>query len=331
MRNLSLMVLFISIIHWSCLEDFDLQFNQENDARMVVDGLITNEPGPYFVRLTYSSNTLNKEYNESEIWDHEKPVLDALVILSDDYGQVDTLLPIDTNGYIRDNSIGYYKLIFDSVNQEYDTLFLNHPIEYCHERGFYKTTSIIGIPNRTYKLSIYTGATEYVAYDYMAEVPDIDSLQVINEPGAEGKYDQAVPKVYFKEPKDQENYYLFQILDDIGEYHRFWIANRIWRYSVLADEYLEPYVNGLKVDDGISPDGIEFYPAYFTGQVVKISMSSISENAYNYFSCLAQQMETDGGAFKPAPASPPTNISNGGLGFFRASAVKYYQKDIIIN
>jgi len=58
-----------------------------------------------------------------------------------------------------------------------------------------------------------------------------------------------------------------------------------------------------------------------TGDSIHVTMSSLSSNAYNYYKNLIEQFENDGGAYKPTPASPPTNISNGGLGFFRASSV----------
>jgi hypothetical protein len=33
-----------------------------------------------------------------------------------------------------------------------------------------------------------------------------------------------------------------------------------------------------------------------------------------------EQFKQDSGVYKPTPASPPTNISNGGLGFFQTSS-----------
>jgi len=53
----------------------------------------------------------------------------------------------------------------------------------------------------------------------------------------------------------------------------------------------------------------------------RIRMYSITEEGYNYYKALIAQFKNDGGTYSPAPASPPTNIDNGGLGFFRASAV----------
>jgi hypothetical protein len=56
------------------------------------------------------------------------------------------------------------------------------------------------------------------------------------------------------------------------------------------------------------------------GEDEYIRMNSLSKNAYNFYNNLLGQFEQDGGAYKPTPSSPVTNISNNGLGFFRASA-----------
>ena len=64
----------------------------------------------------------------------------------------------------------------------------------------------------------------------------------------------------------------------------------------------------------VSEDG-NLYWDYF------IEMHSITKEAYDYYKALIQQFKTDGGGYSPSPASPPTNLDNGALGFFRASAV----------
>ena len=96
-------------------------------------------------------------------------------------------------------------------------------------------------------------------------------------------------------------YYLIQLIDE--ESSRVISAKFTWEFSILSDEYLEPYVNGLNVDDGASPEGYDFY-TYFYGDEIHITMSSLTQEAYNYYKNLLDQFENDGGAYKPAPASP---------------------------
>lgn len=93
-----------------------------------------------------------------------------------------------------------------------------------------------------------------------------------------------------------------------------------WDFSVLSDTFLEPYVSGLNVSLGANPRGIE-YPIYWEGASIYIGLSSLTKESYNYYKALLDQFDNNGGAYKPTPASPPGNISNGGLGLFRASAV----------
>ncbi len=101
--------------------------------------------------------------------------------------------------------------------------------------------------------------------------------------------------------------------------------SRVWPYSILSDEYLKEYVNGLDVCKGIAPDyWMNGYPYVSDGRLMDdyfIEMHSLTKEAYEYYKALIQQFRTDGGAYSPSPASPPTNLDNGALGFFRASAV----------
>ena len=321
MRNL-FYLLGSLVLALGCVEDYELELS-DAEARIVVEALITNEPGPYYVRLIYSRVGEFKPVDYHSI-DDEKPVLNASIIISDDHEQVDTLIPInlDLEGYIYEAGYGYIKLIYDNAGQVVDTVFLEDPEMFTHDRGYYKTTSLVGIPNRMYKLHIIADGADYYAQDYMMEVPEIDSLTYekrnsgySNPQGPEYYY---VPLLNFKEPQNEKNYYLIQFGNELQ--NRMYSTNRLWRFSILSDKYLEPYVNRLIVDDGASPDGIEFYRSLTYGHPIEVSISSLSPISYDYYDNLLKQFENDGGVYKPSPASPPTNITNGGLGFFRASA-----------
>ena len=98
-------------------------------------------------------------------------------------------------------------------------------------------------------------------------------------------------------------------------------AIRVWSFSILDDEYLPSYVNGLNIDDGISPVSFEdfYYPS--AGSMATIRLLSLSPRAYNFYKSVISQFENDGGAYTPSPTSPPSNLSGNALGFFRASAV----------
>lgn len=321
------MLVLISIYIYSCVEEFNLNIG-DFESRLVVEGVVTNKPGPYYIRLT-KSNTGAFIKPDNSYTDNAEPVMNALIIISDNVDQVDTLIPIDVNieeyQYGLDSLYVYYKFTYDSFGNIIDTIILPDRSEFRHDRGYYKTTHLAGIPERTYYLTIIAEDYEYHAAAYMPSIPQIDSIgyykNILEKDGSE----YYIPLLYFKEPQGVDNYYLIQLIDE--ESSRAVSAKFTWEFSILSDEYLKPYVNGLNVDDGVSPEGYDFY-TYFYGNEIHITMSSLTQEAYNYYKNLLDQFENDGGAYKPTPASPPTNISNGGLGFFRASAV--VEKKIII-
>lgn len=288
--------LFICIfLITGCVEEFDLKL-KDVEPRLVVEGLVSNQPGPYFVRLTKSipgglTSTDNNSYNQA---DNAEPVEDATVIISDDFNQIDTLKP--------------YKV--DIYGGDYDEIY---------NQGFYKTIRLKGIPGHTYYLEILIDGKEYQASAYMPPVPEIDSISYMKEVSEVKGNEYYVPLLYFKEPQGIENYYLIQLKEDL--WSRIFSSVQLWQFSILSDELLKPYVDGLNICRGATPRGIDFLTVYMEGDSIYLALSSLTKEDYNYYKALLEQFDSDGGAYKPTPASPPTNISNGGLGLFRASAV----------
>ena len=136
------------------------------------------------------------------------------------------------------------------------------------------------------------------------------------------KSDYYVPSLYFKDPQEnEENRYLVQLNEEenvkVG-YGGSW--NDLWEFAILSDKYFQPGKTGVSIDNGGGPRDWGWHN-YMLGDLAYIRMNSLSDQSYNYYKFLLEQFQQDGGAYKPSPASPPTNISNGGLGFFRASAV----------
>lgn len=300
-----------------CVEDYDL-YRDEIVPRLVVEGLITNKPGPYYIRLTKSQTGSFKEpdygYTDAAI-----AVKDAQIIISDNINQIDTLIPVDVNlnEYTLDR-YGYYKLLYDSIGNIIDTLFLKDPPAFNYTRGFYKTKHLIGIPGRTYFLKISSEGKKYEASAYMPPVPDIDSLKYekkISEKDGQAYY---IPLLFFDEPQETLNYYLIQLMDEISA--RSVSSNTLWQFSVLSDENLQPYVRGLNISLGETPRGI-IYPIYHEGDSIYVAFSSLTKEAFDFYKALLAQFYNDGGAYQPSPGSPPTNINNGALGCFRASSV----------
>jgi hypothetical protein len=107
-------IVLISLLFTSCEKTVALKY-KDNPSRIIIDGNITNEPGPYFVKITKSiplSDTGNY------------PAIDnAVVTISDNTGNSEMLTP-QGNGMYRTNTIAgvtgrTYSLIVNAENQTY--------------------------------------------------------------------------------------------------------------------------------------------------------------------------------------------------------------------
>lgn len=295
------------VLFYGCVEDYDLKRN-EIEPRLVVEGLITNKQGPYYIRLTEShTGSFDIQGNDND----PVPVKNAKLIISDNVNQSDTLVPVDFDIHDYNNVI--------------NTIFLTDPTSFTYDRGFYKTQHLIGIPGRTYSLKVLYLGKEYQASAFMPPVPDIDSIGFVKKVMEKDNAEYFVPLLYFSEPQGIKNYYLIQLNDEVSS--RTFSASTLWQFSILSDEFLQPYVNGLNISQGETPRSIE-YPIYMEGDSVYVALSSLTQNAYEFYKSLLQQFKNDGGAYQPSPGSPPTNMSNGALGYFRASSISEKRKKI---
>ena len=310
-KNIQIILLIIAFSISACVEDYDLGFNND-DYSVVINGLITNEDGPYYIRLTKSSPDFTFSESKYFFIDGAEPIKNALIIISDNTGTVDTLIP-------SPRTVTSYQYQYDSRGNIIDSTAYEELYPHSSDFGYYQTTKLQGTVGNTYYLYISYEEDEFEAECYMPHLPEIDSMKVeeiiVKESdGTKGW----VPVVYFSEPQNEKNYYLF----DIG------ICNSCWTFSIVEDRFLETYVSGLNVDDGEHPDWWRVnYPYGSVFGKMIVTMASLTEEGFNYYRGLIRQFNNDGGVYSPSPTSPKTNISNGGLGFFRASAVNRITKE----
>lgn len=316
MKKFIIIAFLFSLLFPGCIEDFEL-YPGKAEPKLVVEGLVSSKPGPYIIRLTesHTGKFVDPDYHNI---DNATGVKNAVIIISDNVNQVDTLKPMEFNrdDYEYDYRYGFYKLIYDGTGNA-DTVYWIYPTDFIHERGFYMTNKLKGIPGRTYYLKIISGGKEYEGSSYMPEVPEIDSLGYFKKVMEKDGQEYYVPLLYFTEPQDTRNYYLIQLSDEM---HCRLFSEMLWQFSVLSDEFLESYVNGLNISLGETPRNFEF-PWYFEGDSIYVGLSSLTKEAYDYYNALIKQFKNDGGAYQLSPGSPPTNMTNGALGFFRASAI----------
>jgi hypothetical protein len=276
------------LLFFGCVEEFNLDLNKVK-PRVVVEGLIENTSGPHYIRVTKSATGAFVKNNYLVIDENVEVIEDAIVVVSDDSGQTEQLT-----------------LITQNSNNE----------DVFNKGGYYRTTNFKGEPNRKYTLTITTKEGEiYTASDYMKPPPIVNSLsyelRVLEKDGQE----YYVPLLSFFEQEETKDYYLIAQTLDRTNPNR--IAN--WDFEVLSDKNLNSGNITIFLDNGASPEDFGFY-YYFIGDEIRVKTSSISKETYEFFKFLLEQFKQDGGVYKPTPASPPTNISNGGLGFFQASS-----------
>lgn len=293
MKKYKLYLLLIGIISIvACTEPIDINVSNQ-PVVPVVESLISNEAGPYYVRL--SENIRRAVNPDTSVGDGDvdkvsKPIDDALVIISDKGFSVDTL-----------EYIGEHPKPIDPNRVS---------------NGWYKTSSKTkGIVGHTYSLRIEWKNMVVTAEETMLPVASIDSVTFRTKVLEAKGETVTIPLISFAEPQEEHNYYLLTYM--IGESNR---NGRVWPYSILDDKYLDSYVKELEVDDGQSPSGSDYYHNIGNKAAVEIYLYSLTPTAYLFYKHAINQFNADGGSFKPYPATPATNVK-GGMGYFRVSAL----------
>lgn len=94
--RITLVVVFATLITTSCSEKIDLKL-KDSEPRIVIEGWLSDKPGPYFVGVTKSR--LFSDNNQFE------GIPAATVIISDDAGNIDTLTESPLAGIYQTNFI----------------------------------------------------------------------------------------------------------------------------------------------------------------------------------------------------------------------------------
>lgn len=107
-------ILFLALLSSGCEKTIDLKY-KDNQSRIIIEGNITNEAGPYFVKVTKSV-----KLTETGTY---PTIDDAAVTISDDKGNSETLSPLGNGTYRTNTLIGTegrtYTLTVQAENQTY--------------------------------------------------------------------------------------------------------------------------------------------------------------------------------------------------------------------
>jgi hypothetical protein len=197
-------ILFVMTIT-GCIKDFDLD-PEAVKPLYVIEGRISNMWGPYYVRITKSTGLVANPEPGVPGRDSAEAVKNALVIITDDTGIKDTLIPgtstIDQYVYYFRDSVTYRALAIDSV---FATV---RNITTTHERGYYQTTRLKGMQGHTYYLEVHIGDTIFRSSAYMPPVPELERTELVRDTALAPYLNRgAVPVAWFKDPPNEKNYY----------------------------------------------------------------------------------------------------------------------------
>lgn len=180
--------------------------------------------------------------------------------------------------------------------------------------GQYATESnVFGKVGKKYTLNIkLPDGREYFASDSMEDCSDIDSIrQSANYNTYMNGYGYDV-LFYGHEPQPTGNHYMYELKINDELY-----TDTITEVNFASDEF----VNGSFVRD-YQVFRIREKDLTQLTSLVTLEMYSISKKYYEFLSALMVETVWRGSPWDGPPANIPGNVSNGGTGFFRASAVK---------
>ena len=270
MKQFSNPFILLSLLLVSCSEIIQLDLNQGENNKLVVEGSITTEYKIHRVKL---SRTADYFFNQPGL-----PELGANVSISDG----DTIIQMIDNG----------------------------------NKGIYATEdSCAGKIDHNYTLNIQlANGEQYTASESIKSLMPVDSVRYeyveAPFPNMDDDYYYNI-NIFASEDPAPGDFYLWELF--INNKH----VSDTLRLKVFVSDDM---VNGSYIGNWTVYSIPEYKIDRDTNEV-RLQMLSISEGKYNfYFSSL---LETDfsGGGFSGPPANIPSNISNGALGFFSASAV----------
>lgn len=189
-------------------------------------------------------------------------------------------------------------------------VFVHNPSGGTDSLGYYfPNPNFSGSIGTSYTLNVEVDGQTYTGMDEMLPVTSIDSMVVrvdegqLEDPDDPGRIYAVF--MFATEPQDRIDHYLFKFYRN-GELLLDWPTD----IYVFDDETL-----------GESIDDVEIAGYYAEGDVVKAEIYSLTREGFIYYSDLATLLNNDGGMFSPPPANPRSNLSNGAMGYFQASAV----------
>jgi Domain of unknown function (DUF4249) len=280
------------LLLFSCTEKFLVEL-PKNQSKIVIQALVTDSPGPYFVRITRTSDSVRMpQFGKADA----EAVLHALVVISSSDGITDTLQP---------SPFHHQSFYFDYG----DSLL-----------GYYCTKNWTGKAGQKYYLDIYKDGKNYHSEDIMLPTLKIDSVTFkYYSSNIKQIQEGYLPTFYFNDNCTNSGYYMAR-----GFTRQYWIINIFYYGDFLFSLFTERNITDCSA--GLYSQGNPDWPYIYedNGDTCSLVIYSLSKTAYYFQTNLLKQLISDGGTFKPAPATPVGNISGDAIGIFKVSSVCEY-------
>lgn len=173
-----------------------------------------------------------------------------------------------------------------------------------HNSGFYlpSDSSFVGEPLQNYRITIRIGSDTWEATSQMPNAPIIKDLQIDNRLLEIDLEPKQYLEVLLQDDDRFKNYYLWRLKED-GTYS-------------LSNEIL------LSNDQGLNGENIiyEFPEPIEADSLVEVTLFAITEKANQYYRGV-KQLTTNNGLSRTVPENPPSNFSEGILGFFTVTSI----------
>lgn len=282
----------------TCITPYDARIT-DNVPKLVVDGTITDQPGPHIIRLSYSSAFVNAETYDG------RAVSGASVTIEDSDGII-TPVGFDRNGLYKT------PVTFKGVVSKKYSLLIKLPNgkEYRSHPELMQAVA---------PLDTITGIYRKVTREFLR-----------------GEFDISVE---FKDPAGTDDFYAFKwkhydIKKTCKDSMHFETQTRYtWNccgYCWAVEEcpgcinvISDKFINGSSLKFPITTIPYDNRKAYF----IEVESRSLSENAYAFWKTVSTQVNNSGGIFDSPPITIKGNFYNISdpdeqvLGFFGVSAI----------
>lgn len=221
---------------FSCTEDYDMNLKNTNlEPTLVVDGVITDKPGPYFLALTLSADYFSNEFNPG--------VKDASVVVSD----------------------GVNDIVYSGVDG-YPGLYRS-PNGFRGEVGKTYSLSVTDVDIDE------DGVTEaYTAQSYLGACNPIDSATIDYEEMRGGKYWRVF--LHAKDNPETDDFYIFKVYKNdtiVSKYMSDWSSVSDEYFDEEAEAHEDVYWLQDEDEDGVRNEDAPSLDDIFTLEMCRVS------------------------------------------------------------